>query len=85
MGLWVQEAPEVFFFSHTDYAVLWKSHQVVPYVKGFIVILVNSYPKAFWWKFETLSNQLPCPKNGFFLEVIANGKVSQHFKKGVVP
>ena len=48
---------------------------------GFVVFAENGHPEPFRGKLELLREQFPGESNGFVLEVVAEGKVPQHFEE----
>ena len=56
-----------------------------PDVKGFVVVLKDGDPELVHRHFHNLGAELPCPGGGFMLEIIAERKVSEHFKISSVP
>ena len=57
---------------------------VYPNVVSLLVVLVNGGPEQVFGDFKSLCEELPSPRNSFFLEVIAKGEVAQHFKERAV-
>src|SRR5699024_7269415 len=57
---------------------------LIPDIKGLVVIQINRWVQSFRIQPYHLSQEFPGPGNGFMLEIISKGKVSQHFKKCAV-
>ena len=74
--------PEVFF--HTDDAGRVNTNIFGPDFISFVVFSVNGNPQFIYGQFANFSEELPAPGDNFFFEVIAKGKVTQHFKEGMV-
>ena len=55
-----------------------------PYAKGLVILLENSHPQLSRFKVVILSQQFPAIFDGLFFKVVTKGKISQHFKKGMV-
>lgn len=56
-------------------------------VSGIVLVfvrLVNRGVDALRWKFPDFDNEFPRPRDGFFLEVIAEAPVAEHLEKSVV-
>ncbi|MNM92942.1 hypothetical protein D3C81_1052950 [compost metagenome] len=60
------------------------ANHVAPQREGFVIVVVHGDQQAVGRQLPHLGQQLPGPGNGVLLEVIAEGPVAQHFKKGVV-
>ena len=72
--------PEVILFAESYYSLLRNAYIVLPDVISLVVPLVNAGPELFCRNFKRLGEKFPCPRNSFFLEIIAERKVSEHFK-----
>ena len=49
-----------------------------------IILWINSSPQLVLWHLQNLGKELPCPRNSFLLEIIAEGEVTQHLKVGLM-
>ena len=65
--------------------VFRESDHLVPVIVGFMVIGINGDVEPGFIQPDHFRQEFPGPGNGFFLEVIAEGEVPQHFKESVVP
>ena len=74
--------PEVIFQTHD--ALVGNSHIFVPDFVSLIVGGVDGNVQLVAGQFQFFGQELPAPGNDFFLEVIAKGEISQHFKIGMV-
>ncbi|MNZ85615.1 hypothetical protein D3C78_1044130 [compost metagenome] len=63
-----------------------KTNLLIPELVCFFILRIHSYRQTFRIKANPLFSRqkLPCPRNCFFLEIIANGEIAKHFKKSVV-
>jgi len=76
--------PEVAFLAHADDAIRGNIHLFVPDFKRLIVIFINRDPQFFLGKFDDINQIFPRPGDGFLLEIIAEGKIAEHFEKGMM-
>ena len=74
--------PEVVF--QTDDALVGNSHHVAPDLIRLIVGGMDGNVQLVAGQFQFFGQELPAPGNDFFLEVIAKGEISQHFKIGMM-
>ncbi len=45
---------------------------------------INRHPEFFLGQFDYVNQIFPGPGDGFFLEIIAEGKIAEHFEKGMM-
>ena len=76
--------PEIVLFSKTEDALRRDADVFIPDLPRFIIIQVNRRIESVRIKAYYLGQELPGPADGFFLEIVAKRKVSQHFKKCTV-
>ena len=76
--------PEVVFFVEPDDALARNAGFRGPQLFGFVVFTKNGDPEPFRGKLELLRQQFPGESDGFVLEVVAEGKVPQHFEECLV-
>ena len=76
--------PEVVLFVEPDNPLSRNASFRGPQLFGFVVFTENGNPEPFRGKLELLREQFPGESNGFLLEVIAEGKVPQHFEECLV-
>ena len=74
--------PEVFFKAHN--AFIGHAHNIMPDFISFVVVRVNGYPKFIGRQFQLFGQKLPAPGDNFLFEIIAEGKIAQHFKISMV-
>ena len=78
--------PEVVFLAQTDHVVGGNAHLLGPDVVSLIVLFVDGDVQLILRDSHPLvgSQELPCPGNDLFLEVILEGEVAQHLEEGAV-
>ena len=78
--------PEVVFLAQTDHVVGGNAHLLGPDVVSLIVLFVDGDVQLILRDRHPLvgSQELPCPGNDLFLEVILEGEVAQHLEEGAV-
>ena len=74
--------PEVVF--QTDNTLVRNTYNVVPDLIRLIIGGMNGNIQLIPGQFQLFGQKFPAPGNNLFLEVIAERKVSQHFKIGMV-
>ncbi|MNS98137.1 hypothetical protein D3C72_1324950 [compost metagenome] len=79
----VAHFPKVVFIETED-AIARNTFLVVPDVGSFIIRDVNRNIKFLFWNIELLRQELPSKMNCFFFKVIAERKISEHFKESVM-
>ena len=62
-------------------AFISQTNHIMPIVIRFFIVRINSYIQLIRVQFDNLREKFPGPGNSFFLEVVAKGKVAEHFKK----
>ncbi len=78
--------PEVFFFAFAVDAIGGEFDFVVPDVVGLVIVEIDGDGEPFGIEAEPVfvGQKFPGPVDGFFFEVIAEGKIAEHLKKRVV-
>ncbi len=76
--------PEVVFLAELVNALRRDMHVVQPYIVCLVIIDIDRGIKALRVEAHTLGQEFPCPRDRFLLEVIAERKVSEHFKESAV-
>ena len=76
----LSDFPEIVLFSHTHNSVGRNAHFFRPDVKSLVVVLINCNPKLVHGKFQNLGAEFPRPRSSLIFEIIAERKVSEHFK-----
>ena len=56
----------------------------MPDPEGLVIVLIDGDPESLLRQPHDVGEVLPRPGDGLFLEVIAEGKVSQHLEEGMV-
>ena len=74
--------PEIII--QTNYMRRIKAWLLLPNFLSFLIIWINGSPELILWKFQNLSQELPCPRNSLLFEVITKGEISQHLKIGLM-
>ena len=64
--------------------LLGNADLILPDVEGLLVSLVDGGPQEIFGDLHDLGQKFPREFDGFFLEIIAEGKVAEHFKIGTV-
>ena len=76
--------PEVVFFSKTEDTLRCNADLFVPDLERFLIVLVNRRIQSFRVQSDYLGQKLPGPGDRFVFEIIAERKVTQHFKEGTM-
>ena len=78
--------PEVVFLAQTDHVVGGDAHLLGPDVVSLIVLFVDGDVEPILGDGHPLvaGQELPCPGDDLFLEVILEGEVAQHLEEGAV-
>src|SRR5579871_1261281 len=76
--------PEIVLFVHAEDAVLGDSSDVLPELFGFIVFAKDSDVKTVFGEAVVFGDQIPGKVDGIAFEVVAEGKIPQHFEESVV-
>ena len=76
--------PEVVGLAQADDALGGNADHVGPQVIGLLVLLVDGGPEQVLGDLQGHGEELPSPRNGLVLEVVAEGEVTQHLEEGAV-
>ena len=76
--------PEVVLFAKANDALRRDAYLFGPDFCRFIVLFVNRNPQLVRRNFQDTGQKFPCPCGCLYLEIVAEGKVSQHLKVGTV-
>ena len=77
--------PEIVLFSETVDVVRRDMHIVEPDIVRLVVVHIDRRIEPFGIKPHALRQELPCPGDRLLLEIIAEGKVSEHLEESAVP
>ena len=80
----IAHGPEIVFFAHAHDAVGGQPGNLGPDGRSFVIFAEHRDPELFLGQFKLLAYKFPGPGDGFALEIVAERKVAQHFKKRVV-
>lgn len=64
--------------------VFRQTDHIVPVIMRFIVVRINGNVEAGLIELQDFGQEFPCPGNRFLLEIIAEGKIPQHFEESMV-
>ena len=56
----------------------------MPDIVGLIILLKNCNPELIFGQIDHFRQIFPTPPDCFFFKIIAEGKITEHFKKGVM-
>ena len=76
--------PEIILLAETEYPLGRNAYLLIPDLKGLIILKINGRIKPVGIKTYSLSQKLPAPGNSLFLEIVTEGKVTQHLKESTV-
>ena len=76
--------PEVVFLAKAVDPVGGNTDLLVPDLVGFVILQIDGRIQSLGIHSHHLGQEFPAPVQGFSLEVISEGKVAQHLKKGGV-
>jgi hypothetical protein len=77
-------APEVLLSSEALYSFLGKTDGL-PVLQSLFIVLVDGHPKTFRRHLQPFGDELPCPVDGLFLEIVSDAEVPQHLEEREVP
>ena len=80
----VPHGPEIVLFTQPDDPIRRQTDLLLPDVVGLVIIFKDGDMQFMGRKMIPFRQQFPAPLNGFFLEVISKGEISQHFEKRMV-
>ncbi len=80
----VAHSPEVILLAHARNARGGYSCHFLPQGERFIILDIDRGVKAVLIQLQNLSQELPRVGNGFTLEIVTKGKITQHFEEGMV-
>ncbi len=83
-GAGIAHCPEIIAGSNADNAVIGKTGDLLPVIRGIIVRMVNCDEQLVLRKTEFLRDQVPGEADGIFLEIVAKREIAEHFKESVV-
>ena len=88
LGTWSARSgavlPEVVFLTELVDVVLRDMHHILPDVIRLLIVYIDRRIQTVRIETYTLGQELPCPRNRFLLEVIAEREVSEHLEEGTV-
>ena len=76
--------PEIVRLAEAVNALRCDADFVPPDIEGLVIFLIDGGIETIRLESHNLGQELPAPVNGLTLEVIAEGKVTEHLKKGAV-
>ena len=76
--------PEIVRLAEAVNALRCDADFVPPDIEGLVIFLIDRGIETIRLESHNLGQELPAPVNGLTLEVIAEGKVTEHLKKGAV-
>ena len=77
--------PEVVLFAEAENAVRRNADFFIPDPERLVVVLVDGRIQAHGIQSHHLRQKFPAPGDCFMLEIIPEGEVAQHLKKGAMP
>jgi hypothetical protein len=83
-GAGIAHGPEIVRRGDAHDALIGQAGHLLPQVKGLIIVVIDRHPQLVLGQAVFLGNQVPGQRDGLFLEIIAEGEVTEHFKEGVV-
>ena len=76
--------PEVVLLAETHDMILAHADFIAPNAVCLLVFLIYGGPQQIRRDFQHFRQKFPCPCQGFFLKIIAEREIAEHFKKGSV-
>lgn len=80
----IAHRPEVIAGRNTNDTVVGETGDLLPEIKSLVVGVIDRHEKAVLVDAELASDQVPGVADCFFLEIITEGEVAEHFKESVV-
>ena len=84
-GSGIAHAPEIVGGRDADDTIVGKSRDLPPQRRRLLILMIDRDQQLVSRQAEILRQQGPGMGDGLFLEIVAEGEISQHFKEGVVP
>ncbi len=84
-GAGVSHGPEIVFFAEPDNALCGNADVPVPEIVGFVIVQIHGCIEFVGRQTVAVGQEIPSEFDGFFLEIIPERKIAEHFKKRVVP
>ena len=76
--------PKVVVCRNANDPIIRKTRHFFPDIRGFVICMINGNQKPIFWNIKFFCDQFPRKWDRVRFEVIAKGKVTQHFKKCMV-
>ncbi|MNU71874.1 hypothetical protein D3C71_613160 [compost metagenome] len=83
-GTGIAHCPKIVAGRNTDDTVVGETGNLLPEVKGLVVGVIDSHQQTVAVDAEFPGDQVPGMGDRFFLEIIAEGEIAEHFEEGVV-
>jgi hypothetical protein len=83
-GTGVAHGPKIVRFVQAQYLIFRNAFLCMPDIPGNIIITEHGHPEPLWVHTEVPCEQFPGKMDRFFLEIIAEREVAQHFKKSMM-
>ena len=80
----ISHLPKIVFCSNTDNAFIGQTGDFLPQIIGFIISMIDGYGKFILRNIKFFGQQFPSIRDSTFLKIVAERKVSEHFKKSMV-
>src|SRR5678816_3584895 len=79
----IAHLPEIVFLAKTEDAFPRRT-DFFPELCGVVIIFVNAEPKSIQRQSIDVQQQVPCKRDCILLEIVAKGKIAEHFEEGVM-
>ena len=76
--------PEIILLAETEDMVSGNTDFLCPDIESLLIVFVDGRIQAALFQANHLGQEFPAPGNGFTLEVIAEGEIAQHLKRGAM-
>src|SRR5262249_8709549 len=80
----IAHGPEIVARGDADDPRFGKARNLAPETESFIVLGINRHKKTIFCEAEILGDEVPGERDRAFLEIVAEGKISEHLEKRMV-
>ncbi len=83
-GAGITHCPEIVARRNADDAIIRKTGDLLPEIRSVVICVINGDKELIFVEAKLFCDQVPRMADRFFLEVVAKGEITEHFKERVV-